>query len=288
MLLEPETLQRLDRLCLSTHSRLAGLYPGEHRSRRLGSSVDFADWRPYVPGDDFRRIDFGIYARLDRLVVRLYEAEEELLVRVILDASASMGFEGKLAAAARLAGALAYVAGVRRDRARVWVIDGNGLRPSPWARSRQGAIALFDWLDQVRPAGSTNLAAGLNRLAASGGLPGLTVVLSDLMTEDWEGAVRKLAGPGAEAAVLHMLAPSELDPTIRGDLLLVDSESVAPLEVSMSEQVLSDYRHRAQQWVGQVSGACRQRDIRYALVHPGQDVDSMFGLELRKQGVVRG
>jgi uncharacterized protein (DUF58 family) len=287
LLLEPRFLERLERLSLGARQRLSGLYPGGHRSRRLGTSLDFADWRPYAPGDDFRRIDYQIYARLDRLVVRLYEAEEELNLRIVLDASQSMAFDGKLEAAARVAGALCYLAAARRDRARVWVVDSTGVRPSPWARSRDSGILLLDWLDSVVPAGASNLPAGLSRLAAGGGLPGLTVVLSDLMTEEWESAIRRLSGPGAEAAVLHVLSRSEIEPDLAGDVLLVDSEDDASVEVSASEQVLSQYRERASAFIGHVSEACRRRGIFYSLIDPDVDLESLILVDLRREGLVR-
>lgn len=287
MLLEPRTLEHLDRLALRTRERMIGSSPGEHRSRRLGSSVDFADWRPYVEGDDFRRIDFGIYARLDKLVIRLYEAEEELNVRIVVDASASMGFEDKLPTALRLAGALAYLAAARHDRARVWVVDRDGIRPGPWARSREGAFHLHRWLETVEAGGASNLAGGLQRLASAGGLPGMTVVISDLFTEEWETVVRRLGGPGSESALLQVLARSELDPALRGDLLLVDSETEDAVEVSMSDQVLREYRTRAVKFVAGVAESCRSRGIRYSLIHPEDDLESLLMTDLRTQGLVR-
>src|SRR5687767_2209974 len=104
MLLEPELLSRIERLAVASRYRTRGTFPGEHRSKSLGTSVDFADWREYVPGDDFRRIDHQIYARLDKLLLRLYEAEEELMLKIILDGSESMTFYGKAHFASRLAG----------------------------------------------------------------------------------------------------------------------------------------------------------------------------------------
>lgn len=286
MLLTPASLARLEKLSLATRRRIAGAFPGEHRSRRLGSSVDFADWRPYIEGDDFRRIDYQIYARLDRLVVRLYEAEEELDLRVVLDGSASMRFDGKFEAASRLAAALSYLAALRRDRARVWVCDGGGVRPSPWARSRDSAIRLFDWLERVEPEGSTDLRAALRVLSAAGGLRGMTVLISDLMTPDWEEVVRRLGGPGADAAVLHVVSAGERDPALRGDLLLIDSETAADLEVSLSDQVLKRYRARVGRWLSAVAEGCRRRDIAYQLVSPQDDLDRLLTVELREQGVV--
>jgi uncharacterized protein (DUF58 family) len=287
MLLEPEFLERLERLALVTRARMSGAYPGTHRSKRLGSSVDFADWRPYVPGDDFRRIDYQIYARLDRLLIRLYEAEDEVSLQVVLDATSSMAFENKFDLAARVTGALCYLAALHGDRARVWVIDANGIRPSPWARSRDSAIVLFDWLEDVRPGGTGDLPTALKRFASAGGLRGVTVLVSDLLTEEWEAALRRLVSPGAGGALLHILSQGELDPELRGDLLLVDSESGPTVEVSLSESVLKQYRRRTEDWMRRVGETCRRRGLHYELVLPGDDLESLLLVRLRDSGVVR-
>ncbi|MDP9069336.1 MAG: DUF58 domain-containing protein [Actinomycetota bacterium] len=287
MLLEPELLSRLERLSLATHARTAGAYPGAHRSKRLGSSVDFADWRAYVPGDDFRRIDYQIYARLDRLLVRLYEAEDEVSLQIVLDATSSMGFEDKFETGARLAGALSYLAALHGDRARVWVVDAHGIRPSPWARSRDSSIALFGWLEQIEPGGRCDLPTALKRFASAGGLRGVTVLISDLLTDEWEAVLRRLTSPGAGGALLQVLSPAEIDPQLRGDLLLVDSEAGATVEVSVSDQVLRQYRQRTQDWLRRVRETCRRRGLHYELVAPDDDLGSLLMVRLREGGLVR-
>lgn len=287
MLLEPEILSRLERLALSTRARMTGAFPGGHRSKRLGSSVDFADWRPYVPGDDFRRIDYQIYARLDRLLVRLYEAEDEVSLQIVLDATLSMDFSRKFVTGARLAGALSYLAALHGDRARVWVVDANGIRPSPWARSRDSAITLIRWLEDVQPGGSGDLPTALKRFASAGGLRGMTVLISDLLTDDWEATLRRLTSPGAGGAVLHVLAPEELDPELRGDLLLVDAEAGSSVEVSLSEQVLRQYRERTTTWLRAVSETCLRRNLHYELVSPDDDLETLLLVRLREGGLVR-
>lgn len=287
MLLEPEVLSRLERLSLSTRARMSGAYPGAHRSTRLGSSVDFADWRAYVPGDDFRRIDYQIYARLDRLLVRLYEAEDQVSLQIVLDATTSMGFGTKFETAARMTGALAYLAALHGDRARIWVIDAGGIRPSSWARSRDSAIALFRWLDDVRPGGGADLPVALQRFGSAGGLRGMTVLASDLLTDQWEAALRRLSAPRAGGALLHVLSPEELEPDLRGDLLLVDSEAGDAVEVSLSEQVLRQYRERTRRWLRQVSDTCARRGLHYELVSPLDDLESLLLVRLRHGGIVR-
>jgi hypothetical protein len=118
-------------------------------------------------------------------------------------------------------------------------------------------------------------------------LPGLTIVISDLFTEEWEAVIRRLGGPGAESALLHVLARSELDPSLRGDLLLVDSETEEAVEVSMSDQVLKEYRARAVKFVAGVAESCRSRGIRYSLIHPEDDLENLLMTDLRVQGLVR-
>ncbi len=287
MLLEPEVLSRLERLALSTRGRMSGAYPGTHRSTRLGSSVDFADWRAYVPGDDFRRIDYQIYARLDRLLVRLYEAEDQVSLQIVVDATGSMAFNSKYETAARVSGALAYLASLHGDRARVWVIDSRGIRPSPWARSRDSAIALFRWLEDVTPGGGADLPLALQRFGSAGGLRGMTILASDLLTEEWEAALRRLSAPAAGGALLHVLSADELDPELRGDLLLVDSEAGGTVEVSVSDQVLRRYRERTQRWLRQVSETCARRGLHHELVTPDDDLDSLLLVRLRRGGLVR-
>lgn len=287
MLLEPEFLSRLERLSLATRGRMTGMYPGGHRSKRLGSSVDFADWRAYVPGDDFRRIDYQIYARLDRLLVRLYEAEDEVSLQIVLDATSSMGFDAKFETGARVGGALSYLAALHGDRARIWVVDAAGIRPSPWARSRGSAIALFEWLEKAEPGGEGDLPTALKRFASAGGLRGVTVLISDLLTEQWEATLRRMAAPGAGGALLHVLSRGELEPAFRGDLLLVDSEAGGTVEVSLSDQVLRHYRKRTQEWMRRVSETCRRRGLHYELVSPGDDLESLLLVRLREGGLVR-
>lgn len=286
MLLERELLDRIERLALASRKRVAAAHPGDYRSRRLGSSVDFADWRQYVPGDDFRRVDYQILARLDRLLVRLYEAEEELVVRVVLDASASMEFGGKFSYAKKLAGALAYIAAVRRNRARVWAVSGARANPSPWARSRDAAMYLFQWIDEISPSGKVDLHSSLRSLSASGGLRGLTVLITDLLSENWEAVLRTLGGPHSEAALIQVLSKKEIEPEERGDLRLVDSESSTELDVSISDRVLREYRERTKGWMSAVASACRKREIRYVLADPDSSLDAFLTTNLRREGLV--
>ena len=176
---------------------------GEHRSRRHGSSLDFADYREYHPGDDFRRIDYGAWARLDVLLVQLFEAEDDLTLRLLVDTSASMA-GAKLRQAARLAAALGFVALVRRDVVTVHTFPLD--RPAPRFTGRSATAALFaPPRPRSRPTARPDSPHAVSDLLARPGPRGLTVVLSDLLTPEWDDGLERLPARGDDVAVVHVL-----------------------------------------------------------------------------------
>jgi uncharacterized protein (DUF58 family) len=211
-LLEPALLARLEALQLGTRRPLAGFMSGEHRSRRHGTSLDFADYREYHPGDDFRRIDYHLYARLDVLLLKLYEAEEDLHLRLLVDTSASMGSSDKLETAARVAAALGFVALTRRDPVSVHTFPLD--RPAPRFLGRGAVPTFFQHLESLSATGTTDFAAAVSHLLARPGPPGLTVVLSDLLTPEWEPALSRLPARGSDVVIIHVLSPGEIDPML--------------------------------------------------------------------------
>jgi uncharacterized protein (DUF58 family) len=288
-LLEPELLARLERLQLSTRRRLAGLYAGEHRSIRHGSSLDFADHRPYQPGDDIRRIDHITYARLDLLLVRLFEADDDITVRLLVDTSASMGYYGKLRHAQRIAAALGFCALVRRDAVAVHTVV--GARAGRRFTSRSAMPALFSYLSSLQPAGATPFLAAVSTLLAEPGPRGLTVVISDLLTEDWSVALRRLPARGSDVVVVHLLAREELDPgaeaDIRGDIDLVDGETGRPLGITASTDELAEHARRLASWRGAVAAACSHSGAAYVPVVAGDDIGELLLGPMRASEVLR-
>src|SRR4051794_4698502 len=172
-LLSPRFLARLEALQLGTRKRLAGHLSGDHRSPRYGSSTDFADYREYHPGDDFRRVDYHLLARLDVALVKLFEADDDVQLRLLIDTSASMGVAGKLSQAARVAAVLGFVSLIRRDPVSLHTFPAATLAPRFAGR---GAIpALFQQLSALTAGGVTDFAAAAGRLLAQPGPPGLSV-----------------------------------------------------------------------------------------------------------------
>ncbi|HVL82027.1 MAG TPA: DUF58 domain-containing protein [Actinomycetota bacterium] len=284
-MLSPELLSRLEALQISTRRRLAGLFAGDHRSPRYGTSIDFSDYRPYFPGDDFRRIDYALYARLDVLLVKLFEAEEELHVRLFVDTSSSMGAHGKLEAATRLGAALGFVALVNRDPVTVHTFPLD--RPAPRFVGRAAVPHLFDHLSSLRASGTTPFAAAALRLLARPGPSGLTVVFSDLLTPEWEEGLRRLPARGGDLVVVHVLSQEETDPQLVGDLDLRDREDSSRVEVSLSPDVLRRYRESVRAWTDEVGNICRRAGAAYLRLDPADDIEALLLGSWRRTGVLR-
>jgi uncharacterized protein (DUF58 family) len=284
-LLEPALLARLERLQLSTRRRLAGHLAAEHRSPHHGATLDFAEYREYHPGDDFRRIDYPALARLDQLLVRLYEAEDDLTVRLLVDTSASMATGDKMAQAKSIAAALGFVALVRRDVVTVHGLPAVGTAPR--FNGRNATVALFEHLERLEPAGDTRFVAAARDLLARPGPPGLTVLVSDMLTSEWDEGVRRLPGRGGDLTVVHVLAAEEVRPDLIGDLDLVDSETGARVPVSLSPDALRRYERLALAWADQVALRCRQVGAAYVRVLDDDDLEPLLVGRWRSAGVLR-
>ena len=286
-LLSSAELDTLERLSLATRSRQAGFFAGDHRSRRFGSSVDFAEHREYRPGDDFRRIDAALSARMDRLYMKLYEAEEDVPTRIILDTSASMmlGTPQKSALAGRIAAAFVFLALVRHDRARLYAAGSGGMRASRWFRGRGSIHDAMRWITALPTGGTSGLSEALRAIREEGN-PGLLVTVSDMLEPDWAQIARRLAPPG-EAALVHLLAPDELDPSLEGDLTLVDAETGNEVTLAADAATLRAYRARVDAFIDGVRSACTARGIACASARSDEDLIALFQRAFRAQAVVR-
>ncbi len=287
-LLDARFLGRLERLQLATRRPLSGRLSGEHRSRRHGTSLDFADYREYHPGDDFRRIDYHLLARLDVLALKLFEADDDLHVRLLIDTSASMQSGGKMLQARRLAAALGFVSLVRRDTVSVHTISaGRTNKPVPRFSGRNASIALFDHIASLEPTGPTPFVPTVADLLARPGPTGLTIVISDLLTPEWENAISRLPARGGDVLIVHVLDAEELTPTSSGDFDLIDSETGNRVAVSLSEQTRAEYRAVVNAWLDEVALRCRSVDAGYVLVLADEEIEPLLLTKWRQDGLLR-
>lgn len=293
-LLDETVLRKLGRLRLVSRRARAGQMKGERRSTRKGTSIEFADYRDYVPGDDLRRVDWNVYARTERPYVKLHEEEEDLAVHILLDASRSMdwpvqGEAGhKLDFARRLAGLLGYLALAAGDRLAVTALRSDGLRRYGPARGRAHILPLFAWLAALDTGGVTDLNASLSYYALNAGRPGLAILISDMFSPSgYEGGLNALGARGYELAVAHTLAPDELDPPFAGDLRLIDAETQTPQDITLTPSLRGLYARRLAAWQEEIGAFCRAREANYIAVVTEDAPEEVILREMRHVGLVR-
>lgn len=283
-LLSPALMARLESLQLASRHRLMGRFGGEHKSRRHGHTVDFADFREYHPGDDFRRIDYHVLARLDQVLIKLFEADDEITIRFLVDTSASMQVGAKMLQAKRLTAALGFVALTAHDSVSVHTFPASG--PAPRFAGRAAVPAFLDYVEDLEATGLTPFAEAASHLLGQSSLPGLTIVLSDLLTTEWRSLVQ-LRAAGSDVTILHIMCDEDLDPTFTGDLELVDRELGDRLTVSVTEEIASTYRRRVGDWRKEVASAARGAGASFQAVNADDDVESLLLQTWRTAGVLR-
>ncbi|HUG08518.1 MAG TPA: DUF58 domain-containing protein [Acidimicrobiia bacterium] len=283
-LLSPALMARLESLQLASRHRLMGRFGGDHKSKRYGNTVDFADFREYHPGDDFRRIDYHVMARLDQVLIKLFEADDEITVRLLIDTSGSMAVGGKMIQAQRLAAALGFIALSAHDSVSVHTFPAQA--PAPRFAGRAAVPSFLDYVENLEATGLTPFSEAAGHLLSQSGLPGLTIVLSDLLTTEWRSLVH-LRGSGSDVTILHVLCEDDLEPEFSGDLELVDRELGDRLTVSVTDEVAASYRERVRAWRDQVARAARGAGASYQAVDANDDVEALLMATWRTAGVLR-
>jgi uncharacterized protein (DUF58 family) len=253
-----------------------------------GTSIEFADYREYVPGDDPRSIDWNIYGRSDRLVVKLREDQESLAVYVVVDVSRSMdwGIENKLGHARRLAAAIGYVGLCASDTVTGVAVADRVVSVSAPLRGRAAYPRLFGFFGTLSPAFKTDLATALRGLASGHRPRGLVVVISDLLSPSAHDGLHALVERGYEVVVAHVIDPSELDPDFDGDFDLYDRETGEVLRVAADATLGARYRERVATWIAEQEALCARRQIRYVSVNTTISVEDFLFLDARARRIV--
>ena len=311
-LLTPELLRRLEQFQLLAARRAKSSARGERRSRARGQSVEFADYRTYVHGDDFRYLDWNLYGRLERLFLKLYEEERELPVRIFLDSSESMTFgePRKFDFARQVAAAIGYVALSGFDRVSVIpfpavvgageVEGGTGRYADETARiaeaaarsalravrGKKSAIPFFQNLSALTAGGGDILNDALRRGALEARQAGLAVVLSDFLDPaGYEPGLTALVGRGFQVDLVQILAPEELSPTVFGDLRLVDAENGALQEVTFGRFRMKAYQQTVQNYIQRLREFSQARGINFFTASSNTSLEELLLRQLRKAEV---
>lgn len=289
-LLESSFLRQLDRLALLTRRPMAGDIQGERRSPRRGASVEFADFRPYARGDDIRQIDWNLYARAERFYLKLFVAEEELQVHLLVDTSASMdwGTPNKLHYARQLAAAYGYIALANLDRVSVTAFGTGPLDTQlPGVRGKRGAVPLFAFLQRLQPGAGGDLARACHRYIQTARATGPLLLCSDLLDAGWKDALGALSSRPFEITIMHILAPQELEPELDGDFNLIDVEGGPPMEISADLELIRRYKQQLASWRTELESYCSGRGITYLPVDTSVPVDEFVLGRMRRRGMLR-
>ncbi|MBL9106213.1 MAG: DUF58 domain-containing protein [Myxococcales bacterium] len=286
-------LARLELLQVIARRLFRGRQRAERKTRKVGSGLEFADHREYSPGDDIRNLDWGVLMRLGQTLIRLYEEDEDLPIRIAVDVSDSMltSGGGKLRYAQQVAAALAYVGLANLDRVGLTATSRTIHHSLPAVRGKGRIFRVFDFLRQSQRGGPTDLRAALKRLAAESVQPGLTVVLSDFY--DMDGAfdgLNLLRFRKHEPVAIQILDPREARPDpagVRGDVRLVDCEGGEARDVTISPAILKAYAEAHERFCAALHASCRSRGIPYFRAEIDVPFDELVLRMFRMGGLLR-
>jgi uncharacterized protein (DUF58 family) len=301
-LLLPEHIRRrFEPLTLSARTIRAGSMKGERRSVKRGTSIEFADYRNYVPGDDLRKLDWNVYARLEKPYIKLLEDEEDLAVHLLLDASASMNWpnaeeteaggnpeHNKLLFARRLFAALAYISLSTGDRLMLTAMNDRGTNYFGPSRGRAQTVSMLRYTHRLEAKGVTDLNFALRQYAIREKRAGLVFIISDMFSPSgYVEGLNTLLGKGHEVCILHVLSPDEITPPVAGDLRLLDIETGDAQEITIDAGMRSIYQQRLTSWLDAIRDDCARKGVHYLMAQTDTPFEKVILFELRKLGLVK-
>lgn len=297
MLPEPFTtkfLAQLEALRLRTRKEFLGSHPGAYSSPRRGTSLEFADYRRYAPGDDLRYLDWGIYARSDRLYVKVFREEVDLYAYVFIDASASMTFPSiaaKFLAASHIAAALSYVVLANHDHVKLHLLQGSSaVHASPFYRGRRRMTDCVQFAGAAKPGGTLDLAASLSAHLQRIHRPGKAILVSDFLmpAQAYQQGLNLLRAFNLDIAAIQVLSHQEIEPDFpNGTLEFVDSESGMVLRQQWDSKRNHDYQARLAHHNSEIRSFCHQSGIHYSLYDSGRDLGDFVLSTLPKIGLFK-
>ena len=284
-LLDPEFMNRLDSLDVMSRKILQGKLQGERRSKRRGQSVEFADHRPYVSGDDLRLVDWNIYGRLEKLFLKLFFEEQDLTIHIVADSSTSMslGEPSKELFIKKLAAALGYVSLVNNNRVTIsFFADGIKARLANM-RGRNYLHKMAEYLLTTNCEGQSDFESSCRQLAAGRIGSGVMIVLSDfLFKQGYDVGLRRLISRQYDLYVIQVLCPQELSPSLSGDLKLIDIEDADSAEITVSAALSKYYKRNVTAYCNELKDFCTRRGLVYVLANSADSVESMVLNYLRR------
>ncbi len=288
-LFDDDFQRKLEYLAIVSRRVFAGRMRAERKTRKSGSGIEFADHRDYVPGDDFRYLDWNVYQRFGRLLLRLFEEEEDLSIYLILDASSSMGFgqNKKIAYGKRLVAALAYIGLANLDRVAIVTTTDRVLNRMPSTRGKQRIFRVFQFLRETHADGTTDLAAALKVFVNQHKRRGIAVLVTDLYDPaGFEHGINTLRYNKFEPFVIHLIDRTDASPPLRGDVRIYDCETGDERELTVTQKVLDKYREAYEEHLQQVQSFCTRKQVPYVPAEINVPFEEMILRVLRRGGIV--
>ena len=267
--LDPRTLAKLQGLELRARLIVEGYVSGVHRSPYHGFSIEFAEHREYVQGDDLRYVDWNVYRRLDRLLLKVFTAEEEMNIYLLVDTSRSMavGAEGapvKLDYAKKVAAALGYIGLKNLDRVGGAAFDSSLRQPFRLGRGRKQILSMFSFLNKLSCSGATDLGAAIHSFTSLFPQPGFAVIVSDLFDPaGWRRALEELTAKRYQLLVIHVVDEQELRPKAWGDVALADVEGGRERKFFLDDEMLRRFEMELASYFKEIETVCASRRIDY-------------------------
>ncbi len=289
-LFDDDFQRKLEMLALVSRRVFAGRLRAERRSKKKGSGIEFADHRDYVAGDDFRSVDWNVYQRFGKLLVRLYEEEEDLSIYLIVDCSTSMGFgeHKKFDQARKLCAALAYVGLANLDRVTVVGVNDGVVSRMPTTRGKGRIFKVFEFLSRLEPRGSTDLAAALKSFVAQHKRRGLAVLFSDLYDPaGFEAGINILRFNKFEPYVVELCDPAEARPALKGDVRIYDCETGEERELTITDGMLEKMASAVNEYRASIERFCAQKQVPYFAADVNTPFDELVLRVFRRGGFLR-
>jgi uncharacterized protein (DUF58 family) len=286
-LLSNSALDRLQRLRIRPVGKRTSRSRGQHLSGKGGTSTEFCDYRDYTPGDDTRFVDWNIFSRLHRPYLKQFHREEERHLVLLIDASASMKFGGKLALAKPLAAAFGVLGLLNNERVSAYVSHQAGGAPDrlPPCRGRTSMRTLFQFIETIEGRGDAPLDRAMELLLRHHSGRGVCLIVSDFLTfGDLQRSFNILFAAGLEPFGIQILSPQEIEPDVSTDWRLVDSETEETLDISSSADLLALYQEYRQGLESDLSQLCQRRQGRFLAIDSAMPVESVLFDQLRRKG----
>ena len=289
-LLSVEFRRRIDRLHLHSRSVFRGKFKGERRSTNKGTGVEFADYRVYELGNDLHHVDWNVYARLDRLFIKLFRAEEDLPVSILLDNSKSMDFgePTKFSQAKQLAAALGYIGLAGLDRVAIHVFSNHARAIVPPTYGKAQFLRMSKALEAVNVGGQTDMATCLKYLITHSRQAGAAVIISDFLDiNSYTSSLKQLLARKFDLTLIQILADAEINPQLLGEWRLEDSETGTAKEITIDEGTHTDYKRRLDSYCSELRQFCVNRGANYVRITNQTPIEQVVLRDVQEIGFVQ-